>query len=62
MKNNFNGTGAYIEEINGKEVLRFKTDKKYNNKELEKQRNAFYEAAKSGKTTCLTDLFSNHGL
>lgn len=58
--------GRYVQEYkegqNIKEVVRFDTNKKYTNEELEAQREQFSKDADAGKVICLTDLFINHGM
>lgn len=54
---------SYTEKIkNGDkeiEVVRFKTDKELNDKEIEEMFNKAEEEAKNGKKICLTDLLIN---
>ena len=54
---------SYIEkQKNGDEVLRFKTDRKYNKAERNEQWREAEKHVKEGKPICLTDLLINGGM
>ena len=63
MSTEQNTIGKYTETMpDGRELVRYATNGRYTNEQLEAQRQDFEKEARAGKLICLSDLMINHGM